>query len=204
MQVGYVLPGISAGYGERAAAETSDGSLIAAITDGDKHALKLLFTRHNVRVYRFALRFTGNSSTAEDIVNEVFLDVWRKAAGFEGKSQVTTWLLAIARNKAFSISRRSSEEQLDDGFASTIADSADNPEESTDKNGCCSILQLCLTRLSAAHREVIDLVYYHEKSVAEVSAIVGVPETTVKTRMFYARKRLAELLGANGIYTACS
>jgi RNA polymerase sigma-70 factor (ECF subfamily) len=157
-----------------------------------------------VRVYRFALRLTGNSATAEDIVNEVFFDVWRQAAGFEEKSQVSTWLLAITRNKAFSSIRRRSESQLDEEFASTIADPADDPEDSTDKKGRSAILQHCLRQLSPAQREVIDLVYYHEKSVAEVSEIVDVPEKTVKTRMFYARKRLSELLATKNIHTPCS
>jgi RNA polymerase sigma-70 factor (ECF subfamily) len=61
------------------------------------------------------------------------------------------------------------------------------------------VIRQCLTSLSAEHREVVDLVYYHEKSVEEVAQIVGIPEATVKTRMFYARKKLAELLKAQGI-----
>ena len=61
------------------------------------------------------------------------------------------------------------------------------------------MIRKCLTGLSADHREIIDLVYYHEKSVEEVAEIVGIPENTVKTRMFYARKKLAELLKAAGI-----
>ena len=62
-----------------------------------------------------------------------------------------------------------------------------------------TVLRKCLVALSAEHREIIDLVYYHEKSVEEVAEIVGIPEATVKTRMFYARKKLAELLKAQGI-----
>jgi RNA polymerase sigma-70 factor (ECF subfamily) len=62
-----------------------------------------------------------------------------------------------------------------------------------------SLLQDCLTQLSPAHREIIDLVYYHEKSIDEVAEIVGVPANTVKTRMFYARKRIGELMGSKGL-----
>ena len=61
------------------------------------------------------------------------------------------------------------------------------------------VIRKCLSGLSAEHREIVDLVYYHEKSVEEVAEIVGIPEATVKTRMFYARKKLAELLKAQGI-----
>ena len=66
------------------------------------------------------------------------------------------------------------------------------------------ILRRCLTRLSREHREIIDLVYYHEKSVQEVAQIVGIPGNTVKTRMFYARRKLSELLEAEGVVGAWS
>ena len=80
-----------------------------------------------------------------------------------------------------------------------IEDPADDPETVIQKKDKGAALRECLTKLSAEHREVIDLVYYHEKSVEEVAEIVGIPENTVKTRMFYARKRLSELLKAAGI-----
>src|SRR5207249_1334488 len=67
-----------------------------------------------------------------------------------------------------------------------------------EKKDKSAMLRKCLAGLSAEHREIIDLVYYHEKSVEEVAEIVGIPENTVKTRMFYARKRLAELLKSEG------
>ena len=179
--------------------ETSDQELISSIADGDRRAMQMLYARHNVRVYRFILRLTGNQSLAEDLVSEVFLDVWRQADGFESKSQVSTWLLAIARYKALSALRRRTDEPLDDHMAATIEDTADDPETvvgTIDRN---IIVQKCLTQLSAAHREVIDLVYYHEKSVDEVAQIVGVPPATVKTRMFYARNKMADLLKGAGV-----
>ena len=89
-------------------------------------------------------------------------------------------------------------------MAATIEDTADDPETVVGTKDRNTIVQKCLTKLSPAHREVIDLVYYHEKSVDEVAQIVGVPAATVKTRMFYARKHLAELLGAFGITTAAA
>ena len=106
----------------------SDEALIGLIADGDKRAMQVLYARHNVRVYRFIVRLTGNQSLAEDLVSEVFLDVWRQAEGFEAKSQVSTWLLAIARYKALSALRRRTDEHLDDNMAATIEDTADNPE----------------------------------------------------------------------------
>ena len=184
------------------AQDTSDETLVAQIAQRDKHALQLLYSRHHVRVYRFALRFLNDEAAAEDTVSEVFIDVWRQAERFEGRSQVTTWLLAIARNKALSLLRRRSSEELDDEVAEFIEDPSDNPEAAMLKSQRASVLQDCLTQLSPAHREIVDLVYYYEKSVEEVAEIISVPANTVKTRMFYARKRIGELMAAKGISRA--
>jgi RNA polymerase sigma-70 factor (ECF subfamily) len=178
----------------------SDESLIARVAEGDRRAMQLLFTRHQQRVYRFVLRLVGNSATAEDIVSDVFIDLWRQAASFEGRAQFSTWLLAIARNKALSAMRRRIDQPLD-AMAEAIPDPAITAEETLDASKRGAVLRKCLEQLSPAHREIIDLIYYHEKSVDEVSNIIGVPAATVKTRMFYARKRLAELVRAAGIAT---
>jgi RNA polymerase sigma-70 factor (ECF subfamily) len=178
---------------------TSDEALIARIADGDRLAMQVLYARYHVRVYRFVLRLVRNEQSAEDLMSEVFLDVWRQASRFEGRSAVSTWLLAIARFKALSLLRRRPEEELDEGLAEGIEDPSDDPEVIVQKRDKSALLRECLKRLSAEHREVIDLVYYHEKSVEEVAKIVGIPEATVKTRMFYARKRLSELLKAAGL-----
>src|SRR5262245_45809243 len=108
--------------------DTSDAALIQSIAANDKRAMHTLFARHNVRVFRFVLRLVGDKSTAEDVVSEVFLDVWRQASKFQSRSEVTTWLLAIARNKSFSALRRRSTEELDEEAAATIEDTADDPE----------------------------------------------------------------------------
>jgi len=194
MQTGFVLRDIAPPHSRAPIQDASDETLIERIAAGDKRAMQVLYARHNVRVYRFILRLTSNQSLAEDLVSEVFLDVWRQADGFESKSQVSTWLLAIARYKALSALRRRTDEHLDDHMASTIEDTADTPEMVVGTKNRNMIVQKCLTQLSPAHREVIDLVYYHEKSVDEVAKIVGVPPATVKTRMFYARSKMADLL----------
>jgi RNA polymerase sigma-70 factor, ECF subfamily len=178
---------------------TADEVLIARIAGGDRLAMQVLFARHHVRVYRFLLRLVRNEATAEDLISEVFLDVWRQAGKFEGRSAVSTWMLSIARFKALSSLRRRTEEKLDEETAERIEDQADDPETALAKKDKGAVLRQCLTALTAEHREVIDLVYYHEKSVEEVAEIVGIPEATVKTRMFYARKKLSELLKQRGI-----
>jgi RNA polymerase sigma-70 factor, ECF subfamily len=199
MQTGYVLRDIASPHFRAPVQETSDEALIGLIADGDKRAMQVLYARHNVRVYRFIVRLTGNQTLAEDLVSEVFLDVWWQAEGFESKSQVSTWLLAIARYKALSALRRRTDEHLDDHMAETIEDTSDDPETMVNTKDRNSILQKCLTQLSLAHHEVIDLVYYHEKSVEEVAKIVGVSAATVKSRMFYARNKMADLLEQSGV-----
>jgi len=178
---------------------TSDEVLIGRIAAGDRVAMQVLFARHHVRVYRFVLRLVRNETVAEDTISEVFLEVWRNAGRFEARSTVSTWLLAIARFKALSALRKRQEEELDEETAAAIEDQADNPEVTLQKKDKSEALRECLSKLSAEHREIIDLVYYHEKSVEEAAEIVGIPEATVKTRMFYARKKLSELLRAAGI-----
>jgi RNA polymerase sigma-70 factor, ECF subfamily len=178
---------------------SSDEVLIARIARGDRLAMQVLFARHHVRVYRFVLRLVRNEATAEDLISEVFLDVWRQAGKFEGRSAVSTWMLGIARFKALSALRRRPEEELDEETAGAIEDQSDDPEVALAKKDKGSVLRECLTKLSAEHREIVDLVYYHEKSVEEVAGIVGIPEATVKTRMFYARKKLSELLKERGL-----
>ena len=178
---------------------TSDEVLIGRIANGDRLAMQVLFARHHVRVFRFVLRLVREEATAEDLISEVFLDVWRQAGRFEGRSQVSTWLLAIARFKALSVLRRKPEQELDEDTAEAIEDTSDTPDVTLEKKQKADAIRKCLSGLSAEHREIIDLVYYHEKSVEEVAEIVGIPEATVKTRMFYARKKLAELLKAQGI-----
>jgi RNA polymerase sigma-70 factor, ECF subfamily len=127
MQIGYALRDIASPHLRAPVQETTDEALIELIAEGDKRAMQVLYARHNVRVFRFIVRLTGNQSLAEDLVSEVFLDVWRQAEGFESKSQVSTWLLAIARYKALSALRRRTDEHLDDNMAATIEDTSDDP-----------------------------------------------------------------------------
>jgi RNA polymerase sigma-70 factor (ECF subfamily) len=180
---------------------TSDEELIAAIAYGDRLAMQLLYARHNVRVYRFALSIIRNDASAEDVVSETFIDVWQQADRFEGRSKVSTWLMSIARHKALSALRSRQHDAIED-HAETLADVADTPETSMQKTDRTELLRDCLAKLTPAHREIINLVYYQEKKIEEVAEILAIPLNTVKTRMHYARKRLSELLGAAGFAAA--
>ncbi|MDB5501117.1 MAG: polymerase sigma factor SigK [Tardiphaga sp.] len=182
-----------------AARATSDEMLLESIAGGNRSAMHTLYSRHHVRVYRFVLRMMRDTTAAEDLVSQVFLDVWRTAGQFEGRSQVSTWLLSIARFKALTALRQRKHEDIDQDDVMEIADQGDTPEAALDRSRTSAILRACVAKLSPAHREIVNLVYYHEKSVEEVASLIGIPASTVKTRMFYARKQLAELLKSAGV-----
>jgi RNA polymerase sigma-70 factor (ECF subfamily) len=181
-----------------APAQQSDRELVERVAKGDRAAVRLLFMRHHARVYRFAARQTGSEMMADDIANEVFLELWRQAPAFEGRSEVSTWLLGIARFKALSALRKKKEDWIDDADAAAVPDTADTPEVAVMKDDKATALKRMVNALPEEHRTVIDLAYYHAKSVAEIAEILDIPVATVKTRMFYARKKLGEALKAAG------
>ena len=176
----------------------SDRDLVARVAGGDRAAVRLLFVRHHARVYRFVARQTGSESMADDIASEVFLELWKQAPAFEGRSEVSTWLLGIARFKALSALRKRKEVWIDDDDAAAVPDTADTPEVAVMKEDKATALRGMVNALPEEHRTVIDLAYYHAKSVSEIADILSIPAATVKTRMFYARKKLGEALQAAG------
>jgi RNA polymerase sigma-70 factor (ECF subfamily) len=180
------------------AATETDRALVDRVAKGDRAAVRLLFLRHLARVYRFVARQTGSEMMADDIANEVFLELWRQAPGFEGRSEVSTWLLGIARFKALSLLRKKKEDWIDDEAAAAVPDGADTPEVVTMKEDKAAALRRFVNALPEEHRVVIDLAYYHGQSVSEIGEVLDIPVATVKTRMFYARKKLGEALKAAG------
>src|SRR5260370_27434702 len=114
---------VAAAPAPAAAPETSssDEMLIRRIAEGDQLAMRTLFGRHRVPLYRWLLRLVGDEALADDLLSDVFLDVWRQAASFEARSSVSTWLLAIARHKALSARRRRPHAELDGKIGSILA-----------------------------------------------------------------------------------
>jgi len=177
----------------------ADDQLIARVAGADSVALETLYVRHQNRIFGFIARIVRDEAVAEELTNEVFIDVWKHAGGYEGRSAATTWLLSIAHNRAISALRKRREEPWDDEKAVSLVDERDNSEVAVQKADKSRLLRRCIDALATDHREIIDLVYYHELSVAEASAVLGIPEGTVKTRLFNARKRLSELLKNLGV-----
>src|SRR5437667_462280 len=132
---------------------SSDEILVEQIAAGSKPAMQALFARHRTYVYRWLLRLVSNETLAEDLLSEVFLDVWRQAGRFQCRSSVSTWLMSIARHKALSARRRRTEAELDEQIEATVADPADDPEVTLQEKNRDELLRRALTRLPREHRE---------------------------------------------------
>lgn len=176
-----------------------DRELIIRVANKDSAALRALFTRHQVKLYRFLIRIVRNEAIAEELVNETFIKVWTKANTFNNKSSVSTWMFTIARNEALSLLRKKSDAALDDETAAKIEDESDTQDVSVAKKDKGALMRACIDKLSDNHREIVDLVYYQEKSISEVSQILEIPENTVKTRMYHARQQLSTHFKRAGI-----
>jgi RNA polymerase sigma-70 factor (ECF subfamily) len=150
--------------------------------------MKDLYALHNAKLFRFVLRLVGDRVLAEDVTSRTFLDVWRQAGAFKGRSPVATWLLGIARDKSIAaVRRRSYAGDVD--ICESIKGSGHDPETDLQRMKRCSALIDCLANLSAEHREIIDLVYYHQSTIDEIAEIIHVPRKTARIRMLHARWR---------------
>lgn len=184
--------------------DLSDKMLMRQIASGNRPCMRVLILRHQVKVYRFVLRILRDAALAEDAVSETFIDAWQHADRYAGRSSVRTWLLAIARHRALTASRRRPTESLDCEAAQNAVDPARDPEAELGRKQTSTVIRRALAALPLEHAEMLDLVYYQERSIREIAEILGIPQNTVKTRMFHARKRLAALVAAEGIERAAA
>lgn len=179
-------------------AAASDEALIASIANGDQNALRTLFSRHYRRVFRFALRFVKNHEAAESVVNDTFLIVWRQAGEFEGRSQVATWLLGIARYRALGALKpsRSRCEQLDNRLEVSLVDTQERVDDRMLREDSNRYLRRCIRTLPREQAQLIELHYFQGVSLKDAATLTGVPINTIKTRMFLARRELARMIAA--------
>jgi RNA polymerase sigma-70 factor (ECF subfamily) len=174
----------------------SDEKLIALLATGDRDAMRTLFARHHARVLRFVLRFVKDRDAADDVVNDTFLIAWQQAPRFEGRSQVATWLLGIARYRALATTkrRRAALEPLDEQHEAALVDPCERADALMQREDSRRYLKRCLAALPPEQAVLIELHYFHDKSLKEAASLTGVPLNTIKTRMFLARKKLAAML----------
>lgn len=172
-----------------------DQQLLLAIASGDTNAVDDFYHRHQARVYRYLLSKMNDSFAAADILNEVMFEVWRSAARFEGRAKVTTWLLGIAHHKVVDYWRKQGKREfieLDDDMVDETA-SVDQ-EQVLAAARDATLLRACLKKLSAQHSEILHLVFFEELDYGEIAGILQIPEGTVKSRVFHAKKLMKEQL----------
>ncbi len=168
----------------------SDLELLRRIDLGDENALGELYDLYYTLTSRFVLRITHDAQLTLEVINDVFLVVWEKAGSFRGDSAVSTWILGIAYKKSLKAAAKRR-------WSLPLEAIADTPDDgSMERVIREQEVRTVMSRLSPEHRAVIELSYYFGYSYKEIADIVGCPENTVKTRMFYARRTLYALLEA--------
>lgn len=176
-----------------------ENDLLTRAGRGDRAAFKTLYERFQRPLFAFLMRMVRDQAMANELLNDVMMDVWRSSANFEGRSSAGTWIFGIAHNKAISLLRRRREDQMPEDAAETIADDAATPDATAEQADLGRMMQRLLDRLSPEHRAVLQLTYYQDMSVQEIASTLDCPVNTVKTRMFYGRQKMRELLSAAGI-----
>jgi RNA polymerase sigma-70 factor (ECF subfamily) len=170
--------------------------LIARIAEGDRKAFEELYGLYHRRLARFLTRLTKRYDVAEEVINDTFYIVWRKAGDFRGDSQPSTWILGIAYRKARNAFRSSSR------ILAVENPEAPPPpltsEESLKTEELRDWLVHALVQLPVEQRLAVELCYELGYSCEEISTIMSCPVNTVKTRLFHARAKLQKLLPALG------
>jgi RNA polymerase sigma-70 factor, ECF subfamily len=165
----------------------TDEALLRAVARGDRVAFRELYERHADRVFRFALSLLRAPHLAEEVLQETMVAVWKSADRFKGASKATTWILGIAKNQAYALLRREKRGER------TPEDPIAEPDPAETAEICVRVEDAVAT-LPPHLREVLHLVFYEEMTLAEAADVLGIPEGTVKSRMFHARKALAKVL----------
>lgn len=178
-----------------------DTILLSRIAEGDREAFTTLYLSYQPRLVKFCSRILKNDvALAADIVDEAMIEVWKSAGSFAGRSLPSTWIHSITRYRLIGYLRKNKEVLLDDdSIEKNIEDDSLLPEEHALLSERNENIIHSLKKLSDKHREVIEMVYFRELSVKNIASMLQISENTVKTRMFYARNKLKEILLNTGL-----
>jgi RNA polymerase sigma factor (sigma-70 family) len=171
----------------------ADLRLIARVGEGDGQAFKELYGKYQTRLTRFLFNVVRQPPIVEEVLDDTMMVVWERAGTFKGESKLSTWMFAIAYRKAVKALRRYDEPMEDYGLETRESPEA-GPEEQYELRRVRQMLKSAMAELSADHRAVVELTYFHDLGYREIAEIVGCPVDTVKTRMFYARRHLRQRL----------
>lgn len=172
------------------------------ISKGDKAALKQMYQRFAPRIFHFVMRMIKNEAIAEELVNDVMLEIWNNAANFEGRSAASTWILGIARFRTLNAIRGKKLDTVELSLAPEAVDEQQDTSQGKSQEQLRNLLRQTIARLSDEHREVVELTFFHGCSYKEVAEILRCPENTVKTRMYHAKAKLKPWLTNLGLAEA--
>ena len=170
-----------------------NSELIQRIGRGDKKALAELYRALEKPLYRFILSRLNDPFESADILQDVFIEVWRSAGRFEGRSKVQTWIFGIAFRKVIDLHRKRGRVTVTDDIPESIDEDAD-AETCLTAGQEAEHVRHCLGTLKEEHRSAITLAFYEDMAYREIAEVTGVPEGTVKTRIFHAKKLLLHCL----------
>ncbi len=172
-----------------------DAVLVAAARGGDTAAFEQLVRVHAGAVYGHALRFFGDPQAAEDVAQEVFIKVYRSLQGFDGTAAFSTWLYRVTRNVCVDMLRSGRHRPVPTDLVDlTLA----APDDTATSAITRAMLESAVRGLTPEDRDAISAVGLFGMSYAEAGKALGVPEGTVKSRVFRARRTLATALGRTG------
>ena len=177
------------------AAQDREREWLRQVARGDRAAYEQIYRAYYRRVFGYLYRMT-KPDAAEELTSDVMLEVWKKAGTFRGESLVSSWILGIARFKALSALRRPQAPSVDVEQAQRVTDPKELQDETLVKRDRHADIKKAIGALSPDHQEVIELTFYQDLSYPEIAAILKCPVNTVKTRMFYARQQLRQVLQA--------
>ncbi len=181
---------------------TDEEQLLATARQGDPAAWQVLFERHREIAYRVAWRVVGNSEDAQDVVQEGFIRAYRSLEGFAGTASFRTWLLRIVYRQAIDLRRKGSSrrvfsiDQGEESLAPALPDTRTDtdPAEPVVRAELGVQLTAALEQLPADQRQAFVLHADGQMTYAEIAQAQGVPIGTVMSRIYYARRKLRELL----------
>jgi len=171
--------------------------LVAAVAGGDRVAFEALYTALEGPLYRFILLKLNDPHRSADIVQDVFLEIWRNAGTFRGQSNARTWIFAIAWRKVMDAFRQSSKVTYQETLPEQI-DEATDTERAIEAAEDARAVRACLRGLSAEHRIAVELTFFEEMSYSDIAETLGIPAGTVKSRVFHAKQLLLRCLSAKG------
>lgn len=175
------------------ASETAELALLAGVRRGRRADFDALYRLYHPRLWRFLAHLMRQPEAIEEALNDTMLVVWQRADSFDGRSKLSTWIFGIAYRKGLKTLSRQ-DLPLDDDDMPETADPGAGPEQQLNLVQLRGRLKGAMAELSPEHRAVVELCYFHDMAYGEIAEVVGCPQETVKTRMFYARRRLRLLL----------